>query len=124
MFLLCFLLTYTLFHSLTDTFVPNALTAAAYLGLFALATVLICFKQKRFPPKALLPGILCFALCSSFVLHSDSSLHPVLFLLLIPLSGFYCITLTGANLHSFGSIYVLLDLIWCELLLPFRKKQS
>lgn len=120
MFLLCFLLTYTLFHSLTDTFVPNALTAAAYLGLFALATVLICFKQKRFPPKALLPGILCLALCLSFVLHSDSNLHPVLFLLLIPLSGFYCIALTGANLHSFGSIYVLLDLIWCELLLPFR----
>lgn len=120
MFFLCFLLTYALFHSLTETFDPNALTAVAYWGLFAFATVWISIKQKRFPLKALLPGVLCVISCLSFLLHSDGDLHLVLFLLLIPLSGFYCIALTGSNVHSFGSFYVLLDLLHCELTLPLK----
>ena len=120
MFLLCFILTYGLFHSLIESLDPNALTAIAYWGLFAMATVWISVKQKRFPLKALPFGLLCIAASLSFLLHNDPDLHVALFLLLIPLSGFYCITLTGANVHSFGSFYVLLDLMHCELLIPLR----
>ena len=56
----------------------------------------------------------------SFALHDDPDLHLVLFLLLIPLSGIYCIQLTEANVHPFGSFYVLLDLLHCELFVPLR----
>lgn len=120
MFIICLLLTYALFSSLLHSAEPNAQTALAYLGLFALATGLICVRQKRFPPRAIPCGLACLALCLSFVLHDDGELHLMLFLLLIPLSGIYCLTLTGANLHPFGSFYVLLDLLRCEFLLPLR----
>ncbi len=120
MFLICILLTYALFHSLAEWGEPYALTALAYLGLFLLATVLISVRQKRFPLRALPVGILCLASALGFVLHDDPDLHVVQFLLLIPLSGFYCIALTGANRYPFGSFYVLLDLLHCELLTPLR----
>lgn len=119
MFLICLFFTYGLFHSVTQWYL-NAQTTACYLGIFALATILIVAKQKRFPAGALVPGLLCIATALSFLLHHDMDLHDVLFLLLIPLSGIYCLVLTGANVHSFGSFYVLLDLIHCELLLPLK----
>lgn len=120
MFLICLILTYVLFQSLQNGMNPCAQTALAYLGIFILATAIICVKQKRFPVKAIPSGLACLALCLSFVLHEDQDLHLVLFLMLIPLSGIYCIQLTDANVHPFGSFYVLLDLLHCELLLPLR----
>ena len=120
MFLICLILTYVLFQSLQNGMNPCAQTALAYLGIFILATAIICVKQKRFPVNAIPSGLACLALCLSFVLHEDQDLHLVLFLLLIPLSGIYCIQLTDANVHPFGSFYVLLDLLHCELLLPLR----
>ena len=120
MFLVCFLLTYVLFHAVLDYSGMYAMTALAYLGLFVLATALICLRQKRFPRRAVPFGLLCLALSLSFVLHDDFDLQWALFLLLIPLSGFYCIALTDANVHPFGSFYVLLDLLHCELFLPIR----
>ncbi len=120
MIFVCVLLTYLLFHSLLDLGAPEAATFAAYLGLFTLATARICFRQKRFPRSAVPLGLLCLALSLSFLLHGDCDLQWVLFLLLIPLSGFYCLVLTGANLHPFGSFYVLLDLLHCEVFLPIR----
>ena len=120
MFLICLILTYLLFNSLYEFGDPNASTALAYLGIFLLATIIICVKQKRFPARAIPSGLACLTLCLSFVLHNDMDLHMILFLLLIPLSGIYCVTLTNANVHSFGSFYVLLDLLHCELLIPLR----
>ena len=120
MFLICLILTYVLFQSLQNGMNPCAQTALAYLGIFILATAIICVKQKRFPVKAIPSGLACLALCLSFVLHEDQDLHLVLFLMLIPLSGIYCIQLTDTNVHPFGSFYVLLDLLHCELLLPLR----
>ncbi len=120
MFLICLILTYLLFQSLQNGMNPCVQTALAYLGIFILATAIICVKQKRIPVKAIPSGLACLALCLSFVLHEDQDLHLVLFLMLIPLSGIYCIQLTDANVHPFGSFYVLLDLLHCELLLPLR----
>ncbi len=120
MFLICLILTYILFNSFYELGEPNASTALAYFGIFLLATLIISIRQKRFPARAIPSGLACLALCLSFVLHNDTDLHLVLFLLLIPLSGIYCVSLTGANVHAFGSFYVLLDLLHCELLIPLR----
>ena len=118
---LCFLLTWGLFSSILTFGAPTALTTVCYWGLFALATVYLTVKQKRFRPAALLPGLCALVLSTGFFLHGDNSDFGYLsFLLLIPLSGFYCLSLTDANLHAFGSFYVLLDLLHCELLLPLR----
>lgn len=118
---LCFLLTWGLFSSILAFGGPSAWTAVCYTGLFILATVYLTVKQKHFRPAALLPGVCALAICAGFTLHiSDSGFDFLAFLLLIPLSGFYCLSLTGANLHPFGSFYVLLDLLHCELLLPLR----
>ena len=119
--ILCFLCTWGLFSSILTFGGPSAWTAVCYAGLFALATVYLAAKQRRFRPAALLPGVCALAICTGFILHiSDSGFDFLAFLLLIPLSGFYCLSLTGANLHPFGSFYVLLDLLHCELLLPLR----
>lgn len=118
--LLCFILTYLLFRSLCDSFEPNALTACAYWGIFALATAAICVRQRCFPKQAIPAGLLSLTLSMSFLLHNDPDLHVAIFLLLIPLSGFYCIALTGANRQPFGSFYVLLDLLHCELFTPLK----
>ena len=120
MYLLSLLLTYLFFHSLIDFFAPNALTACAYLGLFVLATLYITLKQKRFPNQAIPAGVLCLLLALCFVLHNDGDLHWALLAMLVPLSGLYCIGLTGANKHPFGSFYVLFDLLHCEVFLPLR----
>ena len=117
----CFLLTWGLFSSILTFGGPSAWTAVCYAGLFALATVYLAAKQRHFRPAALLPGLCALAVCSGFLLHNDSSDFTLLaFLLLIPLSGFCCLSLTGANLHPFGSFYVLLDLLHCELFLPLK----
>ncbi len=118
---LCFLLTWGLFSSILSFGCQSAWTAVCYAGLFTLATAYLTAKQKRFRSSALLPGLCALAVCSGFLLHNDSSGFTLLaFLLLVPLSGFYCLSLTGANLHSFGSFYVLLDLLHCELLVPLK----
>ena len=118
---LCFLLTWGLFSSILAFGGPSAWTAVCYAGLFTLATVYLTVKQKRFRPTALLPGMCALAICAGFILHiSDNGFDFLAFLLLIPLSGFYCLSLTTANLHPLGSFYVLLDLLHCELLLPLR----
>ncbi len=119
--ILCFLCTWGLFSSILTFGGPSAWTAVCYAGLFALATVYLAAKQRRFRPAALLPGVCALAICTGFILHiSDSGFDFLAFLLLIPLSGFYCLSLTGANLHPFGSFYVLLDLLHCELFLPLK----
>ena len=118
---LCFLCTWGLFSSILTFGGPSAWTAVCYTGLFTLATVYVTAKQKRFRPAALLPGLCALAVSSGFLLHNDTSDFTLLaFLLLIPLSGFYCLSLTTANLHPFGSFYVLLDLLHCELLVPLK----
>ena len=120
MFLICLFLTYGFFSSVIEYLEPNVSTTLFYLGLFLLATLLITVKQRRFPLKALVPGLLCVVTSLSFLLHNDKDLLDVLLVLLIPLSGIYCLTLTESNVHSFGSFYVLLDLIHCELTIPLR----
>ncbi len=117
----CFLLTWGLFSSILSFGGPSAWTAVCYTGLFTLATVYVTAKQKRFRPAALLPGLCALAVSSGFLLHNDTSDFTLLaFLLLIPLSGFCCLSLTDANLHPFGSFYVLLDLLHSELLVPLK----
>ena len=117
----CFLLTWGLFSSILALGGPSAWTAVCYAGLFTLATAYLTVKQKRFRSSALLPGMCALAICAGFILHiSDNGFDSLAFLLLIPLSGFYCLSLTGTNLHPFGSFYVLLDLLHCELLVPLK----
>ena len=112
---------------LTLGFIKNATYGADwkvfvyYSGIFALATAYIAAKQKRFNLQAALSGVLCIALSFSFALRDNrSEINFWAILILMYLSGSYCLALTGANRHGRGSYFFLLDFIKTEFLLPLR----
>lgn len=112
---------------LTLGFIKNATYGADwkifvyYLGIFVLATAYIVVKQKRFNIQAALSGTLCVALSFSFALRDNpSEINFGAILMLMYLSGSYCLALTGANRHGRGSYFFLLDFVKTEFLLPFR----
>ena len=112
---------------LTFWFIDNALFGArwkvfaSYAGIFALATVFITVKQKRFNAQAALSGLLCLSLSFSFALRDNpSELFFWSILILMYLSSSYCLALTGANRHSRGSYFFLLDVLKTTFLLPLK----
>lgn len=112
---------------LTFFFVRNLLAdiswklCAAYLGIFALATAFITVKQKRFNAQAAFSGVLCVALSFSLALRDNpDEFNFWAIILLIYLSGSYCLALTGANRHERGSYFFFLDILKTEFLLPLR----
>ena len=96
------------------------LTTIVYLAIFALATAFIVSKQKKFPKAAIAPGLLAIVTSFTFSLHGNYELNAAAFILLIYLSGSYCIKLTESGRHSDGSYFYLLDVIKCEVLLPIK----
>lgn len=112
---------------LTLGFIKNATYGADwkifvyYSGIFALATAYIIVKQKRFNLQAAFSGVLCIALSFSFALRDNpGEINFWAILILMYLSGSYCLALTGANRHGRGSYFFLLDFIKTEFLLPLR----
>ena len=117
-----FPLLFVLFYLFLESILlPGVKTTVSYWGIFLLATADIVAKTKRFPLRAVFPCVICLASSFSFTLHEDTDLMTAgVILLLMLFSGIYCICLTGSNVHSFSSIYVLLDILRCELFIPVR----
>ena len=114
-----FVLFYSFLHGLFNS--SGAETTFSFWGIFGIATADIVSKTKRFPAKAIFPGAICLLSSLHFILYTDSSyIQAGVILLLMLFSGIYCICLTGTNVHSFSSIYVLLDILRCELFLPIK----
>lgn len=120
--IICFVLTAFLISSVTNSgLTVTWVTTAAYIGFFVLATLFITAKTKEFPLKAILPGGLALVSSFSFALHYNEMLNAVIFIVLMYLSGSYCIALTNSNIHSQGSFYYLLDVLKCEVFTPLKK---
>ena len=96
---------------------------ASYLGIFALATAFIAVKQKTVNAQAIITGALCVAASMSFALRENENPGEIKFwviIMLIYLSGSYCIALTNSNRHSRNSYFFLLDVVKTEVLLPLK----
>ncbi|MGN0467613.1 MAG: DUF4153 domain-containing protein, partial [Acutalibacteraceae bacterium] len=91
-----------------------------YIGFFALASAYIISKQKSFSKEAVLPGAAAVIASLSFALHDSPGLNVVIFLMMMYLSGSYCVKLTNSAKHSRASYFYLLDILKCEVLLPLK----
>ncbi|MCM1364844.1 MAG: DUF4173 domain-containing protein [Faecalibacterium sp.] len=87
-----------------------------YVLIFALASAYIISKQKKFPLSAIFPGAVALLTAFSYALHAEESFLGILMLIFI--SGVYCVELTGSNKHSSGSYFYFLDLLKCQVLVP------
>lgn len=116
-----FFLTFFFIRSVLCDFRPDIRTTASYLGIFVLATVFIAVKQKKINYQASLTGVMCIALSLSFALRDNPyEISSLAVIMLIYLSGSYCIALTKSNRHSRGSYFFFLDVLKTEVFLPFR----
>lgn len=95
-------------------------TTIIYFLFFITATVYIVTENKEVSKSAAIPGAAALILSTTFALHSTQYLDFVNFLLLIVLSGIYCITLTKSNIHSIGSYFYFSDILQSEMFLPLR----
>ena len=119
--LLGFVLTFLFIRSVLFAEASTWKTTAAYLGIFALATVYITIKQKKLNAQAIVIGALCVVLSLSFALRSNPyEINFCVIITLIYLSGSYCIALTNSNRHSRGSYFFLLDVLKTEVLIPLK----
>lgn len=119
--LLGFVLTFLFIRSVLFAEASTWKTTAAYLGIFALATVYITIKQKKLNAQAIVIGALCVVLSMSFALRSNPyEINFCVIITLIYLSGSYCIALTNSNRHSRGSYFFLLDVLKTEVLIPLK----
>lgn len=95
--------------------------AASYLGIFVLATAFISIKQKTVNTQAIITGLMCVAASMSFALRENpTEIKLWITIMLIYLSGSYCIALTNSNRHSRNSYFFLLDVLKTEVLLPLK----
>lgn len=119
--LLNFVLTFLFIKSVLFADRSNWKTTASYLGIFALATAFIAVKQKIFNVRAVLIGVLCVAASASFALRENPyAIKFWVIIMLMYLSGSYCIALTNSNRHSRNSYFFLLDVLKTEVLLPLK----
>ena len=95
-------------------------TALAYFGFFAVATVYIITKRKRFSKDAILPGAFAILIAVSFILHGDENHFLFNFLMLIYLSGAYCVKMVGEAKNTYGSYFYLLEVWRSEVAVPFK----
>lgn len=117
-----FILTFMLIRSVfVSDFMFSWRTTVAYLGFFTLASFYIISRHKRFNLSALVTGLLAVVSSFAFSLHGNEELNTIIFLMIMFLSGVYCIELTGSNIHRSGSYYYFLDVLYCELVIPILK---
>lgn len=95
-------------------------TALAYFGFFAVATVYIITKRKRFGKDAILPGAFAILIAVSFILHGDENHFIFNFLMLIYLSGAYCVKMAGEVKNTYGSYFYLFEVWRSEVAVPFK----
>ncbi|MDO4381248.1 MAG: DUF4173 domain-containing protein, partial [Clostridia bacterium] len=119
--ILNFVLTFIFIKSVLFADHSSWKATASYLGIFALATALIAVKQKTVNAQAIITGTFCVAASMSFALRENpNEIKFWVIIMLIYLSGSYCIALTNSNRHSRNSYFFLLDVLKTEVLLPLK----
>lgn len=94
--------------------------ALTYFGFFAVATVYISLKRKVFSKEAILPGALAILTAISYIIHGDEAHFIFTFLMLIYLSGSYCVKMVGDAKGTYGSYFYLLEVWRSEVAIPFK----
>ena len=95
-------------------------TALSYFGFFAVATAYIITKRKIFSKEAILPGALALLTAISYIIHGDEAHFTFTFLMLIYLSGSYCVKMVGEAKDTYGSYFYLLEVWRSEVLIPMK----
>lgn len=95
-------------------------TAVIYFGFFTVATVYIVTKRKTFSKEAILPGALALLTAISYIIHGDEAHFIFTFLMLIYLSGSYCMKMVGEAKDTYGSYFYLLEVWRSEVLIPVK----
>lgn len=113
-----FVLTYYIMNSLIDFAIALPFTLS-YVAVFIFASVYIISKNG-FKKEGVFSGIICVLISLSFALHGEESHFILAFLVLIFLSGAYCVELTDSAKHSSGSYFYLLDVLKCEVSIPLK----
>ncbi len=116
-----FVLTFLFIQSVTLASDSSWKVTASYLGIFILATAFIAVKQKTINAQTIVTGALCVASSMSFALRENpAEIQMWVIIMLIYLSGSYCIALTNSNRHGRNSYFFLLDVAKTEVLLPLK----
>lgn len=95
-------------------------TAVIYFGFFTVATVYIVTKRKTFSKEAILPGALALITAVSYIIHGDEAHFIFTFLMLIYLSGSYCVKMVGEAKDTYGSYFYLLEVWRSEVAVPTK----
>ena len=95
-------------------------TAVIYFGFFTVATVYIVTKRKIFSKEAILPGALALLTAVSYIIHGDEAHFIFTFLMLIYLSGSYCVKMVGEAKDTYGSYFYLLEVWRSEVAVPTK----
>ena len=95
-------------------------TAVIYFGFFTVATVYIVTKRKTFSKEAILPGVLALLTAVSYIIHGDEAHFIFTFLMLIYLSGSYCVKMVGEAKDTYGSYFYLLEVWRSEVAVPTK----
>ena len=95
-------------------------TAVIYFGFFTVATVYIVTKRKTFSKEAILPGALALLTAVSYIIHGDEAHFIFTFLMLIYLSGSYCVKMVGEAKDTYGSYFYLLEVWRSEVAVPTK----
>ncbi|MBR3948763.1 MAG: DUF4173 domain-containing protein [Clostridia bacterium] len=95
-------------------------TALSYFGFFLVATAYILTKRKTFSKEAILPGVFALLTAVSYIIHGDEAHFIFTFLMLIYLSGSYCVKMTGEAKDTYGSYFYLLEVWRSEVLIPVK----
>ncbi|MBR2418619.1 MAG: DUF4173 domain-containing protein, partial [Clostridia bacterium] len=95
-------------------------TALAYFGFFLVATAYIITKRKIFSKEAILPGVFALVTAISYIIHGDEAHFIFTFLMLIYLSGSYCVKMVGEAKDTYGSYFYLLEVWRSEVLIPVK----
>lgn len=120
-FFVVLVLTAVLIKSFTLDFLEKPLhITLSYLGFFIVATTYIVTKRKHFNSQAIFPALLALLTAASFIIHGAEQHFLVSFLMLIYLSGSYCVKLTNTATASWGSYFYLLDVFKSEFALPLK----
>ena len=95
-------------------------TAIIYLCFFTVATIYIVTKRKTFCKEAILPGALALFTAVSYIIHGDFYYFIFTFLMLIYLSGSYCVKMVGEAKDTYGSYFYLLEVWRSEVAIPTK----
>ncbi len=117
-FPLIFALTYELIFKFFNAFYYEIGFIYVYLGFFVTATAYIASKRKVNFKAALPPVIAILFLLVSVALHGQDDFFIYSFLMIIYLSGAYCVRLTGQHKNIDGGYFYLLEVMRSEFMTP------